>query len=71
MLNNKQKRYLTGLYENFGQLFDNENAFRKYFFDTTAQKYTAMLYNEEENELQNNYKAVKAPAEIPEFHLNY
>ena len=58
MFNNKQKRYVSGLYQNVSQLFDQEDQFRKYFVSTTAQKYTTMLYDERENDVASNYTPV-------------
>ena len=71
MFNSKQKRMIHGLYENFGQLFDNEAQFKRHYFQITSRKYTACLFNEEENELDKNYLPIKAPAELPDTKLVY
>jgi len=64
MFNSRTKRTLDALYENFGGLFDSFNLFKQYFFNITKQKYTAMLYLEREDDINNNYIAIKAPSDF-------
>jgi hypothetical protein len=62
MFNTKGDRSLKGLYLNFGQLFDNFNDFKSYFLQHTKQKYSAILYSQEANELRDNYHIFIAPS---------
>ena len=54
-------RTLQGLYENFGQLFDNFEEFKQHFFKVTKKKYRAMLYIQDINNVKKNYLQFKAP----------
>lgn len=71
MFNGKTERYIKGLYQSFGQLFDNEKEFKKYYINHTKERYTAIVFDESENELENNYKVVKAPAKLPPVKLEF
>ena len=62
MFNSKGKRTLDGLFENFGQLFDNFDDFKKYFLSLTSEKYVAMMYIQDIDDIDKNYLYFKAPA---------
>jgi hypothetical protein len=49
------------LYENYGQLFDNIHDFKAHYFKIAAEPFTAMLYDNTIEELENNYFSFKAP----------
>ena len=57
------KTYNTtqSLFENFGGLFKNVNDFRKCLQETTKEPYTAMLYLQDEDNIQNNYLKFRCP----------
>lgn len=61
LFNSKGKRTLEALFENFGQLFDNFKQFKEYFLACTKEKYTAMLYIQDVDNIDENYLQYKAP----------
>ena len=61
LFNSKGKRTLNGLFENFGQLFDNYEDFKDYFLSLTKKKHVAMMYVQDIDELKDNYLYFKAP----------
>lgn len=73
LFNSKGLRTINGLFENFGMLFDNLQQFKEYFLKNTKKKYTAILYEQDENKLKNNYKKFKAPdmTDFKNFKLQY
>jgi hypothetical protein len=71
LYNSKQKNSLKGYYEAFGQLFDSYDDFVAKFQAITKQKYHCMVYNANEDEIENNYLDYVAPEKIPEFQLKY
>ena len=64
MFNSKGDRTLRGLYENFGQLFENYQHFKDYFLQLTAEKYVGMLYIYDIDDFDKNYLYWKAPADL-------
>lgn len=71
IFNTKFKRSLIGLYEAYGQLFPNQDAFVEYFQQITKQKYTSVVYKADVDELEDNYVSYQAPVNIPTFRLKY
>ena len=67
LFNSKGDRTLKALYENFGQLFDDFKSFKNHFLSLTSEKYVAMLYVQDINELEDNYLYFKAPANMKKF----
>ena len=61
MFNAKGKRTIEGLFECFGQLFPNQNAFREYFLELTSEPYVAMLYLQDIDDIEDNYLYFKCP----------
>lgn len=61
LFNSKGHRTIEGLFENFGQLFDNIKEFKQYFLELTSEKYVAMLYLQDEDNIEENYLYFKAP----------
>ena len=59
--NSKQMNTMESIWLNFGQLFDNFEHFKRNFLDITKEKYSAMLYLQENDELNDNYFVFKAP----------
>ena len=64
LFNSKGERTLKGLYENFGQLFENWQHFKDYFLQLTSQKYVAMLYIYDIDDFDKNYLYFKAPSNL-------
>jgi len=58
--NSKNRNTIEALYEEFGQLFDNVNDFKEHFFKVTSEPFTAMLYNQDEDDVDHNYLQFKA-----------
>ena len=58
----RQMNTMEGIWLNFGQLFEGGfNHFKKNFLDITKEKYSAMLYLQENDDIDNNYFTFKAP----------
>ena len=53
--NSKQMNTMESIWLNFGQLFENFEHFKKNFLDITKKPYTAMLYLQENDDIENNY----------------
>ena len=64
LFNSKGDRTLRGLYENFGQLFENYQHFKDYFLQLTSEKYVAMLYIYDIDDFDKNYLYWKAPSNL-------
>ena len=62
LFNSKGKRTLEALFESFGQLFNNFKEFKEYFLVCTKEKYTAMLYIQDVDNIDENYLQYKAPS---------
>lgn len=67
LFNSKGDRTLRALYENFGQLFENFKDFKEHFLNLTSEKFVAMLYMQDENNLYDNYMYFKAPSNMDKF----
>lgn len=67
LFNSKGDRTLRALYENFGQLFDSYNEFKHHFQKVTSEKFVAMLYVQDINELEDNYLSFLAPSNMDKF----
>ena len=52
---------MESIWVNFGQLFENFDHFKQNFLDITKEPYSAMLYLQENDDLDNNYFTFKAP----------
>lgn len=61
MFGSKQFNTIRSLYENFGQLFDTIEEFKKRFYEVTSEPFTAMLYLGDEDDVEKNYLRFKAP----------
>jgi hypothetical protein len=61
LFNAKGRRTIEGLFLNFGQLFDSYDDFKNYFLDLTSSKFVAMLYLQDQDDIQKNYLYFKAP----------
>ena len=61
VFSSKQLNTIQSLFENFGQLFSNIGEFKDNFFDITKEKYTAMLYLQDADNINDNYMIYKAP----------
>ena len=59
--NSKQMNTMESIWVNFGQLFENFEHFKQNFLDITKEPYSAMLYLQENDELDDNYFIFKAP----------
>lgn len=49
------------LFESYGQRFNSLKEFKEYFENATEQKHSAMLYIENEDDMDKNYLTIKAP----------
>ena len=61
MFNSKTFNTITSLYENFGGLFSNLQQFKECLQETTKEPYTAMLYLQDEDDINKNYLKFKCP----------
>ncbi len=71
MFKSRTRRTLENLYESYGGLFPKFNDFKSYFMAATEQKYTAMLYSERVDELENNYITIQAPEDYPKMQFKF
>jgi hypothetical protein len=71
MFGSKLKLSVEGCFNSYGQLFDTIEDFKKHFNQITSEQYTAMLYDERKDNREDNFTAVKAPAELPNVQLNF
>lgn len=67
VFNAKGERTLRALYENFGQLFDDFQSFKKYFLDLTSEQFVAMLYLQDVDNIEDNYLYFKCPPNMNKF----
>lgn len=67
LFNSKGERTLKALYENFGQLFPDYKSFVQHFLNVTSEKYVAMLYLQDIDDLEDNYLYFKAPEGMDKF----
>ena len=61
LFNSKQTNTLQSLFENFGQFFDTIGDFKDNFWDITREKFTAMLYLQDIDDINDNYLSYQAP----------
>ena len=61
IFNSKAMNTLQSLYENVGMLFSNFGDFKDNFFDITKEKFTAMLYLQDVDNVTDNYMSYKCP----------
>ena len=61
MFNSKSFNTIQSLFENFGQLFENFADFKKTFQNVTKEKYSSMLYLQENDDIDQNYLQFIAP----------
>jgi hypothetical protein len=61
LFGSRQKNTIESLFDNFGQLFENIKAFKEHYFKITSAPFTAMLYDNRNEEIDDNYKRFKAP----------
>ena len=72
VFNSKQTNTLQSLYENVGQLFPTIGEFKDNFWDITKEPYTAMLYLQDADNIEDNYMYYKAPDTTSwEYRLDY
>jgi hypothetical protein len=71
IFNTKFKNSKKALYEAYGQLFDNYDAFCEAFQRITATRFHCMVYNANEDDLEKNYLDFSAPKEIPEYKIKF
>jgi hypothetical protein len=70
MFYNSTKRALTALYENYGQLFDSYDQFKKFLIKSTGN-YQFLFYETQGKSVNvlERYRVMKAPEKIPKFTL--
>ena len=61
IFNSKTYNTIQSLFENFGGLFPDVNSFRDTLQDITKEPYTAMLYLQDEDDVNKNYLSYKCP----------
>ena len=71
IFNTKFKNSLKGLFEAYGQLFDNYDDFVRHFQKITRQKHHCLIYKADEEDISYNYLDFIAPKDIPEYQLKY
>ena len=71
MFRSRARRTLENLYESYGGLFDTVDDFKQHFFNATKVKYSAMLYSEDIDDVDENYITIQAPAEVPKIKFKF
>ena len=71
MFQSRTRRTLENLYESYGGLFDTVDDFKQHFFNATKVKYSAMLYSEDIDDVDENYITIQAPAEVPKIKFKF
>ena len=61
IFNSKTYNTIQSLFENFGGLFPDVNSFRETLLDVTKEPHTAMLYLQDEDDVNKNYLKYKCP----------
>jgi hypothetical protein len=61
LFNSKSFNTINGLFEAYGQLFDNVKDFKQLFLRITKEKHTGMLYISSIEDIENNYLIFKSP----------
>lgn len=61
LFGSRQKNTIEALFENFGQLFDDIQSFKEHYFNVTSEPFTAMLYDNRNEDIDSNYLSFKAP----------
>jgi hypothetical protein len=71
MFQSRTRRTLENLYESYGGLFDKLEDFKQFFLNATIEKYSAMLYSERIDFLEDNYQTIMAPADYPKMEFKF
>lgn len=71
MFKSRTRRTLENLYDSFCGLFQNYDDFKDYFMNATTEKYTAMLYLQAIDELDDNYITIQAPKDYKQIKIDY
>jgi hypothetical protein len=71
MFQSRTRRTLENLYESYGGLFDTLKEFKEFFLNATIEKYSAMLYSERIDFLEDNYQTIMAPADYPKMQFKF
>lgn len=71
MFRQEMKRGIVALYESYGQSFDNEKQWRSFMDKNLQQEHTVLVCNPREPNKAKKYKVFRAPANIPDFTLDF
>jgi hypothetical protein len=71
LFQSRTRRTLENLYESYGGLFPTLDAFKQYFLKATKEPYSAMLYSEDVDTLEENYITIMAPEDYPEMEFDF
>jgi hypothetical protein len=71
MFQSRTKRTLENLFETYGGLFECFKDFKEYFLNATSEKYSAMLYSERIDFLEDNYQTIMAPDDYPKLQFKF
>jgi hypothetical protein len=71
MFKSRTANTLKNLYENFGGLFPTRKEFEAHFAQATHERYSAMLYIEDIDDVEDNYMTVMAPADYDEMEFKF
>ena len=61
MFMTKMKKSIRGLFECYGQLFQDEEEFKQHLLKTTKEKFVAMVYIADIDDIEENYISFLAP----------
>ena len=71
MFQSRTRRTLENLYESYGGLFSTFDQFKDHFLRATHEQYTALLYSEHIDELEDNYISIRAPKDFPKIKFDF
>jgi hypothetical protein len=74
MFNSTTKANLEALFNSYGQIFENYNAFKDFLLENTGN-YNFIMYDKTKkissNDIKDNYKIMRCPKDIPNFYIKY
>lgn len=71
MFHSKMKNTTENLYNSYGQMFETLNDFKKHYDAVTKDPYVAMIYMENEDDIDKNYFGIRAPKNIPSLNFSF
>lgn len=71
LFQSRTRRTLENIYNAWGGLFPTFDEFKDHFLTATQEKYTAMVYSEHVDNIEDNYISIQAPADFPKIEFKF